>query len=368
MNTSRSSGSQNAGSKVPEAIEQKAIEQKAAMPDVSVIIPAYNAMRYLPKALASVLNQSYQNFDVVIVNDGSQDEIDDWYAQLSESVRQKVKLISQENGGCASARNLGVARSQSPLIAFLDADDIWLPDKLAKQIQIMRENPAVGLVYCWAAAVDREGRPTGRLYAERLPQPAWEKLVVHNVISTPSAVLVRRECLQAVGGFDTALKSYVEDKDLWLRIALRYQIRTLLEVLIHKRRHPLNVSKDWQAMEQASYQVLKRAFAAPPADISDRTLKALKQKCYGELNRHLAWKPLQTDEVSLGVSLSYLRKSLAYRPGLIVSVESIKLICVMLAITLVGTARYRQGLGYLAKSRHLIASYRLSFLKQFSSL
>lgn len=358
---------------------------------VSVIIPAYNAMRYLPRALESVLNQTYQNLEVVIVDDGSQDGISAWYAQLELAIRQRVSLISQANSGSASARNRGIARSHGPYIAFLDADDIWLPNKLARQIQCLEAQtetrtetgtetkPATrtetepktraetaqetepGLVYCWAALIDQAEVPTGRLYAERLqPQQAWETLVVRNVISTPSAVLVRRECLQQVGGFDPTLRSYVEDKDLWLRIALHYPIQVLPEVLIYKRRHQLNISKDWQAMEQASYQVLSRAFAAPPDEISDRTLQQLQRQSYGELNRRLAWKPLQTEQVALGVALKYLRKSLAYCPGLIRSKESIKLMCVILAISLVGTAQYRQCLRSLAKARYRFSSYRLS--------
>ncbi|MEM8501981.1 MAG: glycosyltransferase family A protein [Cyanobacteria bacterium P01_D01_bin.1] len=329
--------------------------------EVSVIIPAYNAIRYLPRALESVLNQTYQNFDVVIVDDGSQDGIGDWYAQLSEDIRQQVKLISRANKGTASARNLGIARSHSPYIAFLDADDIWLPEKLAQQVQALKNSPEAGLVYCWVASVDQMESPTGRLYAERLqPQRAWETLVVRNVISTPSAVLVCRECLQAVGGFDTTLKSYVEDKELWLRIARHYPIQVLPEVLVHKRRHWLNMSKDWQAMEYASYQVLDRAFASPPVGMSDRTLKQLQRQSYGELNRHLAWKPLQTDEVMLGVAIDYLRKSWTYCPRLILSKESVKLLSAMLAITLVGTVQYRQWLRHLAKARHWVSSYKLS--------
>lgn len=346
-----------------EVSQKETVGLETAVPTVAVVIPAYNSMRYLPLTLRSVLAQTYQDFEVIIVNDGSADGIESWYDQLSDTVKAKVKLFSQPNSGTCAARNKGIAQTQSPYIAFLDSDDIWLPNKLARQVAVLQKNPAVSLTYSWSAAIDAQGEPVGHIYAGRTAmkpsvKDVWAGMLIKNEISTPSAVLVKRSCLIAVGGFDTALCSYVEDKDLWLRIAIAHRIKLMPEVLIHKRRHPDNTSKQWMAMEQASYQVIEKALSAPPDGISAAELNRLRQKSYGSLNRHMAWKPLQTEEVSIGVSLRYLLKAWRYQPGLILSKESLKLLSVMLALTLMGKKRYRKGMQRLAKLRSWISQYK----------
>ncbi|MEL6604216.1 MAG: glycosyltransferase family 2 protein [Cyanobacteria bacterium J06614_10] len=346
---------------------------------MTVIIPAYNAMRYLPRTLHSVLQQTYQDFSVIIVDDGSQDGLLAWYRQLSDRIKSKVKLLSQSRQGTARARNAGLFASDSPYVAFLDADDLWLPDKLARQMAFLADRPSVSLVYCWSAAVDDDGHWTGHLYTGRLStkqlrarklstertarlhQLTWAHLVVRNEISTPSTVLVRRSCLEAVGGFDPALHSYVEDKDLWLRIARNHQIGWIPEVLVHKRRHALNTSKQWQAMEKAGYQVLEKALASPPDAIAQHQLIRLRQRSHAALNCLLAWKPLQTDEVNIQVALNYWLSAWRCLPTIAFSKEFCKLILVMGILTIVGVQRYRRMLCLVAKLR-----YWLSQIKTFT--
>ncbi|MEL6158197.1 MAG: glycosyltransferase family A protein [Cyanobacteria bacterium J06627_32] len=357
--------------------------RRTIAPAVTVIIPAYNAMRYLPRTLHSVLNQTYQNFSVVIVDDGSQDGLSAWYRQLSVPVKSRVRLLSQPRQGTAGARNAGLACSCSPYVAFLDADDLWLPEKLARQIAFLEASPAVSLVYCWAAAIDSDGHWTGHLYTghlytghlhagylhtgrlrtRRLRQLAWANLVVRNEISTPSTVLARRSCLETVGGFDPMLHSYVEDKDLWLRIASNYQIGWISEVLVHKRRHSLNTSKQWHAMEKAGYQVLEKAFASPPSAIAQDQLIRLRRRSHAELNCLLAWKPLQTNEVDVQAALNYLLGAWRYLPSIVFSKESCKLILVMGILTIVGVQRYRLMLRLVAKLRYWLSSIKTFLLR-----
>lgn len=341
-------------------IEQDQTEQaqERRHPQVSVVIPAHNAMAYLPETLASVLNQTYQNFEVLIVDDGSEDDLQGWYAQLSEPVKSKVRLLSQANKGTCRARNAGIAATHNPYVAFLDADDIWLPQKLERQVALLSSSPDVSLVYCWSATIDSVGAHLGRMYAGRLQRNVWAGLLVKNVISTPSAVLVRRSCLEAVGGFDTDLFAYIEDKDLWLRIARSHQIATMPEVLMHKRRHPFSMSNHWAAMEKASYQVIDKALRSPPSALSDRTLQVLRRKSYAEVNRQMAWKPLQTESINIRVSFRYLKKAWRYRPLFVLSKESFKLLFVMVTISLVGPRRYLQGLRRIGKLRQFISQYK----------
>ncbi|MEO0769060.1 MAG: glycosyltransferase family 2 protein, partial [Cyanobacteria bacterium J06649_4] len=293
-----------------------------------------------------------------------QDGIRAWHESLNELTKARVKLISQPKQGTSRARNAGIAQSSSPYVAFLDADDIWLPEKLERQIELMDAAPDVSLVYCWAAAIDEQGQLLGRIYAERLRQQAWAGLVERNVISTPSTVLLRRDCLEAVGGFDATLGSYVEDKDLWLRIALNHKMRLMPEVLIHKRRHGANTSKQWVAMEQASARVIDKAIAAAPGQFSPAQLRRLRQRSYAELKRNTAWKPLQTQQVEVVVALRYLLSAWRYRPVMMLSTESLKLMFVMMALTLVGPQQYRRALRRVARLRHWVSRAKmLSWMK-----
>ncbi len=132
-----------------------------ATPKVSVVIPAYNAMTYLPETITSVLQQTYTDFEVVVVNDGSTDKIEEWIVQISDP---RIKLVSQANLGLAGARNTGIRESQGKYLAFLDADDLWEPTKLEKQVKILEKNPEVGLVYTWVTYIDETGQSTGRVF------------------------------------------------------------------------------------------------------------------------------------------------------------------------------------------------------------
>lgn len=354
------------------SVRAPVVAPSVTSPLVTVVIPAYNAMRYLPEALDSVLNQTYPNFEVVIINDGSQDNIESWYSSLDNTVKHQVRLFSQPNQGISSARNAGIAHGTAPYVAFLDADDIWFPHKLERQVAYLEANPSVSLTYSWASAVDGRGKLLGRVHGaqicpRKLHNKMWSQLVVSNVISTPSTVLVRRACLERVGPFDLDLSSYVEDKDLWLRIARKHTMRMMPEVLIHKRRHSTNTSKKWESMERASYRVLNKAFASPPEGISPRQLNRLKHKSYGETNLKLAWKPLQTDEVDMKISLGYFLKALSHHPTLIVSKESLKLICVISAITLLGTRRYRLSLQKVSGLRYWVSKRKMVGVVDISS-
>src|SRR4028119_528470 len=124
------------------------------MPKVSVIVPAYNAMAYLPETLQSVLTQTFNSFEVLIINDGSSDEIVEWASEVKDS---RVKLISQENQGLSGARNTGIWSSQGEYLAFLDADDIWEPTKLEKQVQCLEEDNNIGMVSSGISTIDPNG-------------------------------------------------------------------------------------------------------------------------------------------------------------------------------------------------------------------
>jgi glycosyltransferase involved in cell wall biosynthesis len=114
--------------------------------------------------MENVLSQTYDDFEVIVVNDGSSDETQQWVSQIKDP---RVKLISQENQGLAGARNTGIAHAQGEYITFLDADDLWEPTKLEKQVCVLEDNPEIALVYTWVAFIDEAGKHTGRVFKMR---------------------------------------------------------------------------------------------------------------------------------------------------------------------------------------------------------
>lgn len=166
------------------------------MPKVSIIIPAYNAMAYLPETLESVLNQTFTDLEVLIINDGSPDGIVEWASEIKDS---RVKLISQENQGLSGARNTGIWPSQGEYLAFLDADDIWEAKKLEKQVEYLEKHPDVGLVSSWISNVDRNGNFIDIYDCSEGGKDLTKALFCSNILYCGSNPLVRRICFEKVG-------------------------------------------------------------------------------------------------------------------------------------------------------------------------
>ncbi|HEV7986677.1 MAG TPA: glycosyltransferase, partial [Steroidobacteraceae bacterium] len=197
---------------------------------VSVVIATYNMGRYLPQAVQSVLAQTYANVEVQIVDDGSSDDTGQ-VVRLWER-DERVRVHRQSNGGQAQARNRGIALSRGPYVAFLDADDEWLPQKLSRQMPLF-ENPQVGVVYSEYECIDGEGRalpkPPTRMYRGRITT----ELLIDNFVSFQTAV-VRRECLERHGAFDESVRMG-DDYDLWLRLSAHYEFDFVPEATVHYR-------------------------------------------------------------------------------------------------------------------------------------
>ena len=183
---------------------------------VSVIIPVFRRPDYLNQALASVLAQTWQDLEILVVDDASGDEFVRQY-RLPPSGRL---LRLDVNGGPSAARNAGMAEARGEFIAFLDSDDAWLPDKLSRQVGHLATHPEAALTYCHFQEVDPDMKPLGTHPRVKPPHPeAFKACLRSPIIKTPSTVLARREAFEKAGGFDPALR-YAEDRDLWLRIAL----------------------------------------------------------------------------------------------------------------------------------------------------
>ena len=195
-----------------------------SIPKVSVVIPAYNCARFLEDAVKSVLAQKYENFELIIIDDGSTDETVEVISRFSGPVR----CIRQQNQGRAQARNVGLRNATGVYIAFLDADDIWEPDHLARSVQFLETHPSIGLVHGEVKAIDADGQELVhksllRIYRqERKRRGDYFSLLFCYAIFS-SAVVFRRVCLERTGFFDPAFQ-ICEDYEWYLRFSLYSQI------------------------------------------------------------------------------------------------------------------------------------------------
>lgn len=302
-------------------------------PKVSILIPAYNAMEYLPATINSVLSQTYRNFEVVVVNDGSTDNVEAWINSLPD---RRVRLVSQPNQGLASARNTGLNHAKGDYIAFIDADDIWLPNKLERQVHLLDTQPEIGLVYTWIALIDGAGKPQGKLRKNYAKGDVWVPLTTHNIVECGSVALVRRECFDKVGLFDESLPlSCSEDWDMWLRIAAHYSFGLVAKPLVQYRCHANNLSSRWQAMEKSFEIVLKKAFEAAP-----EAMQGYKNRSYGFAKLRVAWKALQHSGGDYETAVAFEREAIAYYPAIRRTREYLRFKTALVFVQLFGLQPY----------------------------
>ena len=212
-------------------------------PLVSVIVPTYNRSSLISETIEAILEQIYSNFELVVISDGSSDDTDE---VVESYVGQKVSLVRIPHCGFpARPRNYGIRKSSGKYIAFCDDDDLWLPDKLDKQVEFMERNPGVGLCSGYAIEVDQFGEvlyvpPEDKVVYKEFD---FDQLIRTNYIKN-STTMVRRTCLEKVGMFDEAPNfRAIEDYDLWLRIAWQYRVVQVPFMLAKTRRHSGNISR-----------------------------------------------------------------------------------------------------------------------------
>lgn len=231
------------------------------MPEVSVVIPAYDAAGTLPETLASLIAQTFTDFEAIVVDDGSRDDTAERARACGDP---RVRVLSIANGGVAAARNHGIDAAGSELLAFLDADDLWQPDKLARQVETMRARPAAGVCVTSATRIDRDSQPVGETLF-RDPDDVTEALLLESmIVGCISSGMIRRPLLERVGGFDTRL-SQCADWDLWLRLSLATRFAVIAQPLVGYRSYAGNMSSNIGLLERDTFAVLDKFFAADGA-------------------------------------------------------------------------------------------------------
>lgn len=229
-------------------------------PRVSVVIPTYNYARFVCNAVDSVLSQTYQDYEIIVVDDGSRDDTGDVLAPYGDLIR----YIRQENAGPSTARNNGIGLARGEFIAFLDADDLWLPHKLENQVRFLDANPEFGMVFSdMSHCVDGDMVHTSYLrergYRYVAQGSIYNNLLKEGFIFTPT-VMLRSKCLDLVGTFDVTMCN-CEDVDLWFRIADRFQIGFLDEPLVIRNQHGANVTGNSEDYLKAPVLLMERLYA-----------------------------------------------------------------------------------------------------------
>lgn len=209
-------------------------------PKVSVVIPTYNHARYLPYALESVINQTYSNLEVFVIDDGSNDGT----AEIVNPYRSKINYIYKGNGGTPSALNLGLSLATGKYICWLSADDILIEEKVAKQVGLMESDSSLGFSYTSFVVIDGNGNKqydvNSAYYSDK--QEMVTKLMEGCFING-SSVMMRSSALQIVGNFDESLPQ-AHDYDLWFRFLRHYSCGFLQEHLLAYRWHGENMSQN----------------------------------------------------------------------------------------------------------------------------
>lgn len=254
------------------------------MPKISVIIPAYNSEKTIKTTIESVLKQTFVDFELIIINDGSQDSTLDIISQIQDS---RIKVFSFDNAGGNVSRNRGLNYAVGEFVSFLDADDIWTDDKLEIQLKALQETSQAAVAYSLTNYIDENGDFVVSGTHITVNGDVYENLLITNFLENGSNPLIRREALIDNGGFDKSL-SAAQDWDMWLRLACKFDFVCIPSVQILYRISANSVSSNLVRQEKACLQVLERAYQVRPSALKDSWNISL-----ANLYKYLTCKALQ---------------------------------------------------------------------------
>ncbi|NOD88244.1 MULTISPECIES: glycosyltransferase family 2 protein [unclassified Ruegeria] len=277
------------------------------MPTASIVVPAYNAAATLAETLASLQAQTYDDFEIIIVDDGSQDATSEIARAHQGDTR--VRLVGQANRGLAGARNTGIAAARGKLVGFCDADDLWMPEKLAAHVHHLKAEPDVGVSYSGSALIDEAGCMMGIKQAPRLKNVTAAHVLNRNPIGNGSAAVIRKTVLEALAyrpSFETE-RDWVfdetfrqsEDIECWMRLMLKtdWQIEGVPGLLTHYRINAGGLSaaldrqlEAWERMVAKLRPLNPEFFAQHEPASRAYQLRYLARRAITNLDRDKAWE------------------------------------------------------------------------------
>lgn len=270
---------------------------------VTIVLPAYNASEYLTETVNSVLSQTYQDFELLVIDDGSTDNTKDIVNDFCER-DSRIRLISQKNQGVSVARNNGIKTARGEYIAFLDSDDLWLPNKLAKHVEHLQANPKLGLSFARVEFVTCDGKSTGKYSNPRMVNISAKDLYEENAAVTPSNAVISRTALEQVGGFDGEL-SGAADAELFLRLKCHgWEVEGINEILVLYRTSLGGMSSQLYKMEEDWNRLSQKAGVYAPELIQHHYKQAQAM-----LLRYLARRTLRL-ELSSELGINFMNRAL----------------------------------------------------------
>jgi glycosyltransferase involved in cell wall biosynthesis len=282
-------------------------------PTVSVVIPAYNAEAFIAESVQSVLDQTVQDFEVIVVDDGSKDGTRGALAAFGD----RIRVHRQPNGGVARARNTGVGLARGAWIAFLDADDVWLPHKLERQLAA--GSSPMSFTDRWNIGV-LNGLPEKQ--SECTPMRGGDlfvPLLLESNFITSTSVMIRRALFEQLGGFYTGLNG-TEDWDLWIRVAEKHPITFIDEPLVRYRLHAGGISRNFVRMSRERTEVVNRALTL---DRGRRLGWTLRRRIWAETWRTNGWDASRSG-ARLDALTGYARAALAWPLSSLTYKEAVK--------------------------------------------
>lgn len=307
------------------------------MPLISVVIPVYNGGKTITSTIESVLNQTFTDFELIVVNDGSQDST---LAAINEIKDARIRVFSFPNSGVSASRNRGLAEAKGEFISFLDADDLWTSDKLEVQLKALQENPQAAVAYSWSDWIDESGqflRAGGHITVNG---NAYEKLLLRDFVESGSNPLIRRQALEKVGKFDESL-AFAEDWDLWLRLAACYEYVAVPSPQILYRISPKSASFNVWKMEAGSLKVIEHHFAQAP-----ESLQHLKRETLGNRYKYLMFKAIEGNlERKKGLAaVRFLWQAIRYDSSMLRRVKIMLIVLVKIAAAILLPSQQAQAL------------------------
>lgn len=266
------------------------------MAAVDVIIPAYNAAKYLPQALDSLLAQTFTDWQAVLVDDGSTDNTHDIAVRYQILFGPKLTYLRQENRGLPAARNTAIRHSSSPLLALLDSDDIWLPNRLADSVSALAALPDAALAYGGITLIDAEGHP-GQSFTGTPANAATRiapQIYTREIHLPCPTVTFRRSAVDQVGLFDETMRA-TEDRDMWFRIASKYEAVFIPKLIALYRVSPQSMSTDPDRMLRAQLQFIRKHYGSPGTTFRLRQIalaRAFRQRAEALRKHGQSWPAL----------------------------------------------------------------------------
>lgn len=313
------------------------------LPLVSVIVPVYNGELTIKETIKSVLNQSFQDFEIIVINDGSTDTTLDILSRFQDP---RLKVFSYENAGLSASRNRGLSLAAGEFVSFIDADDLWTRDKLDAQVSALQSDPQYAVSYSWTQCIDSEGNPLDYGICTTQIGNVFPELLQYFFLGSGSNALVRKQVFDNVGTFDETLTS-AEDWDMFLRIAAQYKFLAVPHPQILYRISDHSMSRNVLRQEKESLKVLDRAFSGEPG----ASFLHLKKNTYANLYIYLTTQALRgsADRKKGKIAARFLWISLKSNPLLFKQIKYVMILIFKIITAILLSPRVAQLIREKAK-------------------